>query len=76
MKKAIWRHSVARLTNTPAVNQRFAGTAHRAQTMNSVIGVFSRGPFEAYWMKPVKVRKVAAVTSPAGLERNTSRPSR
>ena len=43
--------------------------------MNSVIGVFSRGPLEAYSMKPKKVRKAAAVTSPASLEANTSRPS-
>ena len=34
--------------------------------MNSVIGVFSRGPFEAYWMKPWKASRVPAVTSPAG----------
>ena len=75
-KKAIWRHSVARLTNTPAVNQCFLATAHRAQVTKRVIGVFSRGPFDAYSMKPENVRKVAAETSPASLEVKTSRPSR
>jgi hypothetical protein len=33
--------------------------------MNSVIGVFSRGPFDAYSMKPEKLRKVTAETTPA-----------
>ena len=43
--------------------------------MKSVIGVFSRGPLDAYSMKPKKVRNAAAETSPASLEANTSRPS-
>ena len=75
LKKAICRHSVARLTNSPAVNQRLFATDQSARVMNSVIGVFSRGPLEAYSMKPKKVRKAAAVTRPASLEANTSRPS-
>ena len=67
---------MARLTQTPAVNHHRRVTAQSATMMNSVMGVFSRGPFEAYWMKPWKASKVPAVTSPAALDRKRSRPSR
>ena len=44
--------------------------------MNSTIGVFSRGPSEAYSMKPAKLRNAAAAVSPTSREANRSRPSR
>ena len=52
LKNAVWRHSVARLVKTPAVNHLRRVTAQSATMTKSVIGVFSRGPLEAYWMKP------------------------
>ena len=47
LKKAVCRHSVARLVKSPAVNHQRRVTAHRATMTNSAIGVFSRGPLEA-----------------------------
>ena len=76
LKNAVCRHSVARLVRTPAVNQRRCVTAHSAPITKSVIGVFSRGPLDAYWMKPWTASIALAVTRPAPRERNRSRPSR
>ena len=76
LKNAVCRHSVARLVKRPAVNHLRRVTAQRATMTKSAIGVFSRGPLEAYWMKPWNDSSALAVTSPAARESKRSRPSR
>ena len=57
--------SVASPRNNPAVTHRRPGPAASSDTSrNSTIGVFSRGPSEAYTMNPEKLRKAVADGQP------------
>ena len=76
LKNAVCRHSVARLVKTPAVNHLRRVIAQSATMTKRAIGVFSRGPSEAYWMKPWNDSSALAATSPAARESNRSRPRR